>query len=441
MAALQSIRDNALYAYGYVQGRSFLLPHSLSDVYALAVSKLTSLIALPLPFFSFLALPFFGGTSTSINLVFFYLTWSALVLSHDQLTIELYGTLAVRLLCFLLPALGFLAFDLAAPSVSKAIKAKGEKQLPSKLSRNKLLEVTGVAIFNVLLAVALQAEFEFGTTEVLHLRSVLAISSVVPLPWTMAKDVLKGFVVRGVVHYYVHRYLLHTYRSPLRTWHLRWQHSVKLPFSLVAAYDHPICYLLAQWLPLFATAVVFRMHVLTWHVLLALVSLEDLFVYSGYAVLRSSIILAGMARRTDAHFASVKAGKPADFGHWGILDFVSGTSYNGEADVMDDVQDEAEKHRFQERAQDAVNGALASIKGKDENENDSTSTDEAGDGIDYMPEEDDAKAGEDRPIDQGGEDASDSVKNADQITEDDDSNEAPASPPKRRSARRQLRKA
>ena len=90
MAALQqSIRDNVLYAYGYLQGRSFTLPHNASQLYAWAISKVTSFIALPLPFLSFLALPFYGGTSTTINLLFFYLVWSAFVASHEPLTVGL----------------------------------------------------------------------------------------------------------------------------------------------------------------------------------------------------------------------------------------------------------------------------------------------------------------------------------------------------------------
>jgi hypothetical protein len=106
----QAIRENLVYASGYLKGRSFNFPTSLFELYGVTVGKVTNLLALPLPFLSFLALPIFGSSSTTVSLVFFYLTWSALVLSHDQLTIELYGTLAVRLLCFVLPAIGFLGF-------------------------------------------------------------------------------------------------------------------------------------------------------------------------------------------------------------------------------------------------------------------------------------------------------------------------------------------
>lgn len=366
MTALQqTIRDNILYAYGYVQGRSFSLPRSFSGLYGQLISKVTSFVALPLPLLSFLALPFFGGSPATVNLVIFYLTWSALVASHGPLTVEVGGTLLVRLFCFLLPALGFLAFDCVLPNLSKGIKARGEKQLPLRLSRNKLVEIAGVAAFNVLLSVAIQGGLELLSTEVLHVRSLLKVTSLVPLPWTILKDVAKGIAMRAVLRYSAHRYLLHTYNTPLKTWHRQWQHSIELPFSLLAAYDHPVNYLLSQWLPVFLPAYVFRFHVLTWHILLAVASLEELFVYSGYAVLPSSIVLAGMARRTDAHFVAVQDGKyVGNFGHLGLLDFVCGTTCKDEVDVVDDLQSEATKHRFQEHAEDAVQAAMSGLEGK-----------------------------------------------------------------------------
>lgn len=362
LTMMQAIRDNIVYASGYLKGRSFSLPTSFAEL----VSKATSFVSLPLPFLSFLALPFFSGTSTTVNLVFFYLTWSALVLSHDQLTIELYGTLATRLFCFVLPALGFLAFDCFAPSLSKGMKNRGARQLPLKLGRNKLLEVVGVALANVSLALALQAALELLVTEVFHLRSILRVTTTIPLPWNILKDVAKGLVVRGVLIYVVHRYVLHTYDSPLKSWHIQWQHSIPLPFSLAAAYDHPANYLLKEWLPTFIPAYLFRYHVLTWQLFVALCSLEELFVFSGYAVLPSSIVLAGMARRMDEHFAVVSEGNDVggNFGRFGVLDFVCGTVCQGEGDAMDDVHDEAEKHAVPERAEGALNGAMAAIKGR-----------------------------------------------------------------------------
>ena len=84
MAALSSIRDTlrdkVLYNYGYFQGRTFALPRSFSEVSGTIVSKVTSFAALPLPLLSFLAVPLYGGSSTTASLVFFYATWSILVM-------------------------------------------------------------------------------------------------------------------------------------------------------------------------------------------------------------------------------------------------------------------------------------------------------------------------------------------------------------------------
>lgn len=435
----QVLRDKVLWSYGYLQGRTIVLPHSFSELYALVISKATRFAALPLPLLSFLALPIFGGTSTSLSLLVFYLSWSSLVFAHDPLSLEIYGTLAVRLIFFLLPALGFLAFDLVVPSLSKGIKAYGEKNLPSRLSNDRLLRLAGVAILNVFLSVALQAGLEVLFTETFHLRSILKVTATVPLPWNLAREVLKGLIVRGLLHYYIHRFLLHTYQSRLQTWHLQWQHSVQLPFSLAAAYDHPICYLLANFLPDFLPAYLFRFHVLTWHLFVALTSLETLFIYSGYAVLPSSIVLAGMARRTDAHFitAANNSTSTCNFGHWGIMDFASGTNCKDTASVLDDLQDEADKHRIEERAQKAARGALDGLsEGRRESGSDSEAErDDAGSG------QDEAEGADNDDVKDAGESTKVRCKSDSSQGEADASNEpAEQAPVKRRSGRRKPRK-
>jgi len=395
----------------------------------MVVSKATSFVALPLPLLSFLALPVFGGTSTSFSLVFVYLTWSSLVFAHDPLSLEIYGTLAVRVLFFLLPSIAFLAFDCLTPSLSKNVKAYGEKNLPSRVGSDRLVQSASVAVFNVLLSVALQAVSEVLFTEVFHVRSILKVTSFVPLPWSIAKDVVKGLALRGVLHYYIHRYLLHGYESSLKTWHLQWQHSIQLPFSLAAAYDHPVCHLLVNWLPDFLPAYLFRFHVLTWHIFVAITSLETLFIYSGYAVLPSSIVLAGMARRTDAHFVTAASGSQScNFGHWGILDFVLGTSCKDTASIFEDLQDEAHKHRLEERAQKAARGALDGLN-KERQES----------GSESEPERDDAASGGDdegTTADGADDTAAIPEKSRSRGVADEGNDQAEQAPVKRRSARR-----
>ncbi|KAK8196636.1 hypothetical protein M8818_006801 [Zalaria obscura] len=396
--SLQALRDDALYAYGYLSGKSFSLTGSAAQVYGTMISKMSSLIALPLPFLSFLALPFFGGTSTWISVGFFYLTWSTLVWSKDPLAIEIYGTLAVRLLFYLLPSLGFLACDALFPSIANSIKADGERASPLRFGRKKLSYVVGWSTFNVLLAVALQGGIELLFTHVLSLRSALRVSTLLPTPWSIFFSLLKAIIFRGLLHYPIHRYILHAprssgYHSPLATYHTSWAHSLRYPFSLAASYDHPLCYLLSRWLPLYLPALIFRFHVLTYHLLVALTSLEELFIYSGYSVLPSQILLSGMARRTETHYAT---GGKGNFGHWGVMDWVCGTSCKGdETDVLDDVREEADKRHVRRKVSDAVangKGLVGDAKKRFGKKGDDEDEDEyAGRGA----ADDDEKAGED----------------------------------------------
>lgn len=162
-----------------------------------------------------------------------------------------------------------------------------------------------------------------------------------------------------ILQYYIHRHILHAPRSRIARWHRNWQLSIRAPYSFVANYDHPVAWLLHRWLPVYLPAVIFRFHILTFQLLLALVSLEELLVYSGYSVLPSTIILSGMARRADAHLLT---GGQGNYAPWGLLDWVHGTTIGG--DVVEDMRDELEKHHVPEKtskALDSANGAVDNL--------------------------------------------------------------------------------
>ncbi|KAG2170000.1 hypothetical protein JADG_009739 [Aureobasidium aubasidani] len=355
--AFQALRDEVVYYYGYSQGRGFSISDILSRSSAKMLSQVSSLMTIPLPLLSFLAVPFFGSSSTTISLAFFLLTWVTLVSTHDPLYLELIGTLTIRIIFFVLPSLAVLGFDTLIPSLSASIKTRGAAQLPTQLSSRRLRNVLFVSIFNVAFSVFAQGACDYVLTEVLNIRSAIRVSKIPPAPWpTMVKEVLYGLVCRGFLHYFIHRDILHA--SPrgsiLARWHADWAHSLKHPFSLTATYDHPICHLLTDWAPLYLTTLFFRFHVLTWYILTAIVSLEQFFIYSGYSVLPSQILLAGMAQRTDSHYAT---GGKGNYGHWGVLDWIFGTGCPGDADVMDDVQEEADKRGVRQRASNMMENA------------------------------------------------------------------------------------
>ena len=360
--ALQALRDELVYYYGYTQGRGFSVGDLFSRTSAKLLSQVSSLMTIPLPLLSFLAVPFFGSSSTTVSLAFFLLTWVTLVSTHDPLYLELIGTLIIKIIFFVLPSLAVLGFDSLIPSLSASIKSRGAAQLPTQLSSRKLRNVIFVSVFNVAFSVLVQGLCDFVLTEVLNIRSAIRVSKIPPAPWpTMVKEVLYGLVCRGFLHYFIHRDVLHASPSDsvLSRWHADWAHSLKHPFSLASAYDHPVCHLLTDWAPLYLTTLFFRFHVLSWYILTAIVSLEQFFIYSGYSVLPSQILLAGMAKRTDSHYAT---GGKGNYGRWGVLDWIFGTGCPGDADVVDDFQEEMDRRDIKQHASNMIGRAGERLK-------------------------------------------------------------------------------
>lgn len=163
---------------------------------------------LSLPVLSYFVLPSFGTYATSLNLMFFYMTWSTLVLSNSPLRVELIGTLAAHTLFFLLPATFFLLLDTVIPTLVVDHKIQGAAGLPTRTGRVKggrkrkgrplWWQVVGPSLLNIVISVALQAGMELLLTEVLHVRSGLKITRAFPMPWTMARDVLRALAIREV---------------------------------------------------------------------------------------------------------------------------------------------------------------------------------------------------------------------------------------------------
>ena len=163
-----------------------------------------------------------------------------------------------------------------------------------------------------------------------------------------------------ILTYILHRYLLHSGPSFITSLHYKYQHSISLPYSIIASYDHPLLYLIHSVIPTLLPAMAFRFHILTYLVYMSIVSLEETFVYSGYNILPSGFILGGMARRTDIHFLSEGKGNYSG----GILDWVGSTSLG--QDFLEDIGDEAEAHDWEGRAH--RKGAKLLSKGKETKE-------------------------------------------------------------------------
>ncbi|KAF2433350.1 SulP family sulfate permease, partial [Tothia fuscella] len=333
------------------------LPTTYSERSVTAFTKMGAAISLPL--LSAFALPAFTSYGTSVNLLFFTLNWYILLLMHPPLQVELIGVGLVQLLLYLLPAVIFLLFDTGVPSVAVQIKTHGELALAGRKGRNQIVKIAAWSIFNVLLGAAVLGSVETLSERVLQVRTALNLSKTMPMPWKIAKSVALLLVIRGFLQYYIHRHVLHNPRFRyLSKAHATWQHSIPSPFSLIASYDHPICYLLHHWVPLYTPAFALHVHILPFLLALSVSCIEELITYSGYSIMPSGIILPGMARRTDNHFLCRGDGNYAAFG---ALDWVNGTSVGG--DVADDMKAEWEKHGGQRSLGEAGNKAGGFIDG------------------------------------------------------------------------------
>lgn len=189
-------------------------------------------------FLSLGSLPFLFYTSpnswsTSLNLLFFYLTWTTLLLSHPPLHIEVLGTILVRLLFYILPSLVLAFFDVSLPSLSNPLKIRPSKSKRRKTkkprketrSRKKLAEsavritmrdvqkavekkmkggkdlgwrVYAWSVFNAVVVPAVVLAVVEGAAEAVRGKSVLRVARTLPLPAEIALDVLKAAGVREV---------------------------------------------------------------------------------------------------------------------------------------------------------------------------------------------------------------------------------------------------
>ncbi|KAF5864483.1 hypothetical protein ETB97_007587 [Aspergillus alliaceus] len=283
---------------------------------------------LSLPVLSLFLVPTISSYSTSLNLIFFYMTWTTLVLSHPPLRVELFGSAAVRLIFYLLPSVLFFLFDILTPSAAVVVKAQGESGLPAGSKRGRVrmkdLKVAGWAILNIGLSFAAQA------------------------------------VIEEILAYNIHRFILHSPDYQVSQYHRKWYHSLRAPFPLTAHYDHPVAYLLSSFIPTYLPAMFFRFHMLSYLLYLAVISIEETFAFSGYSVMPTSFFLGGIARRMDMHLLS---GAEGNFGPWGILDWICGTTV-GDEDEEELEEALTEKEMIDEQIRRAIEESTRKRRGE-----------------------------------------------------------------------------
>ena len=157
---------------------------------------------LSIPSLSLLLLPFFSSYSSLLNILLLAMTWTILIKTNDPLYVEILGTFGIRFIFFILPSLIFLAFDSATPSLSAGIKEHGVTALPMSAEnggkKGRWYKILLVSAGNLIFGLAIQTGIELLFTQVLHLHSVLKLSTVLPMPWGIAKDLVLGLLLREV---------------------------------------------------------------------------------------------------------------------------------------------------------------------------------------------------------------------------------------------------
>jgi hypothetical protein len=158
-----------------------------------------------------------------------------------------------------------------------------------------------------------------------------------------------------VMQYYIHRYL-HSPSAPksIVRMHKSYYHSITAPYCFVAHYDHPLVHLLWRFVPIYLPAIAFRLHFLTYLLLVSVVSVEETLALSGYTVI-PGIMLGGIQRRQGQHSQFRGRG---NYAPWGLMDWIHGTNIG--SDVVDDLKDEAGKHKVVERSNRVLRSARES---------------------------------------------------------------------------------
>ncbi|KAK6519771.1 hypothetical protein TWF506_000069 [Arthrobotrys conoides] len=279
-------------------------------------------------------------TASSLNLFFFWMTWTTLIMSHPPLRVELIATFFVRFIFFLLPALIFTLFDNLLPSLagkepyvtSKPASRKKVTVPTGKGKKKKTLEVSNLnrgtlfAIFmtvgNLLLGIAVQGLLEYIAVDIFRRQRLLKISSTFPYPWDMARGIAYAMFLRELLIYYPHRHIHQNPKSPFRKTHV---HPTPTTSSLNLTSTTPIDYILLQFLPIYIPSVMLSFHLLTYLAFVAITSVVDVVCYSQYEYLPKAFFIGRIARRVRGHDES---GGRGGYGWIGLLDWVHGTEIN-----------------------------------------------------------------------------------------------------------------
>lgn len=254
-------------------------------------------------------------------------------------------------------------------------------------------------MFNLLLETAIETGASLALTHLLG-HPPFRTSTTLPLPFAIIKQLGWLYVAREILTYTTHRTVLHAHRPGFlsrssssgsrrlpaaankvtskasskakeATGYIARQHAAyahaddAAPYSLALAADHPVPFLLHRFVPIYIPALLVRPHLLVYFLFVGLITFEETLTMSGYTIV-PGIIMGGIARRNAAHYSAGHRGSDSgNYGAWGVIDWVSGTSGlpGSGGDIDEDVRAEAAKHRVKERGQRRASNALEAVRG------------------------------------------------------------------------------